>query len=112
MVDPRIRNLVLALLRYGVGYPLVATGGAAVVSRFIGVAFENVLFFVFAVAVVVTGFGAMGGSTSNDALQYGAGITGTSNPGQRWDAPLLVQLMLFVLGLAAVQGVYVLWWAG
>ena len=109
MVDPRIRNLVLALLRYSVGYPLVATFGAAVASRPIGVAFDDFLFFVFAVAAIVTGFGAMGGSSLNDALQYGAGTTGTANPGERWEAPLLIKLLLFVLGLAAVQSVYVLW---
>lgn len=109
MVDPRIRNLFLALFRYGVGYPLVATGGTAVASRHIGVAFDDLLFFVFAVAAIVTGFGAMGGSSLNDTLQYGSGITGTSNPGERWEAPLLIKLMLFVLGLAAVQSVYVLW---
>lgn len=108
MVDPRIRNLILALLRYGVGYPLVATGGAAVASRHLGVAFDDLLFFIFAVAAIVTGIGAMGGSSSSDSLHYGAGTTGTSNSGERWDVPLLVQLMFFVLGLAAVQGVYVL----
>lgn len=111
MVGVRARQVSAVVGRYGVVYPALATGGVVLASRILAVPFDTVLFYVFAVAVVVTGFGAMGGSSSTDALQYGAGVGGTSNPGERWESPLLIKLALFDLGLAAVLSVHAYWWA-
>jgi hypothetical protein len=53
----------------------------------------------------------MAGSTSNDALRTGAGLTATSRPGERWGDATLVRLGLFDLGLAVVLTVHALRWA-
>lgn len=112
MDGDQIRRLALVVARYGVVYAGVATAGAYAASTVVAASFDTVLFVVFAVTAVLVAVGAMGGrSSSNDALHSGAGFTGTSNPGERWETGLLVKLVLFGAGLATVLTVHALWWA-
>lgn len=106
-----MRPILLAVARYGVVYAGIATVGAYLAATAVGPSFDTLLFGVFAVTAVLVGLGAMGGSSSNDALSSGAGFTGTSNPGERWETGLLVKLALFGAGLAAALSVHALWWA-
>ena len=114
MVEASARRVGIVVGRDAVVYPGVATGFACLLSGVLSATFGTVLFAVFAVVAVATatGFGAMAGSTSNDALQTSAGLTATSRPGDRWGAATLVRLGLFDLGLAVVLTVHALWWAG
>ena len=112
MVEASARRVGIVVGRDAVVYPGVATGFAYLLSGVLSATFGTVLFAVFADVAVATGFGAMAGSTSNDALQTSAGLTATSRPGDRWGAATLVRLGLFDLGLAVVLTVHALWWAG
>ncbi|AUV80932.1 hypothetical protein C2R22_04045 [Salinigranum rubrum] len=73
MVEPNARRVAVVVGRDAVVYPGVAAGSASLLSIVLSATFETVLFAVFAVAAIATGFGAMGGSASDDALQAGAG---------------------------------------
>jgi hypothetical protein len=111
MVGTRARRVGVVVGRDAVVYPGVAAGATYLLAGVLPVTFGTLLFAVFAVAAVATGFGAMAGSTSNDALQAGAGLTATSQPGERWGDAALVRLGLFDLGLAVVLTVHALWLA-
>jgi hypothetical protein len=111
VVENRLRQVGVVVGRYGVVYPGIATVGAFGAATVLAAEFETVLFAVFAVAVIVTGLGAMHGSASNDALQTGGGVPSTANPGERWEDVALVKLGLFDLGLAVVLSIDAAWWA-
>ncbi|WP_136603432.1 hypothetical protein [Salinigranum halophilum] len=111
MVETKSRRVALVVVRDAVCYPVVAAGVAFVLASVLSATFGTVLFAVFAVAAIATGFGAMSGSASSDALNAGAGLTATSQPGERWGGATLVRLGLFDLGLAAILTAHALWWA-
>jgi hypothetical protein len=100
------------VVRYGLVYPGIVAGGSFLAADAVAPTFGTVLFAAFAVAAVVTGLGAMSGASSNDPLRFGGGVAGTSDPGGRWEASLLVKLVLFDLGLAAALTIHAVWWVG
>jgi hypothetical protein len=80
-------------------------------STVISAAFGTILFVVFAGVTVLTGLGAMSGSSSNDALRVGAGLTQSATPGDRWNPATLQRLVVLVVGLAAALSIHAFWWA-
>ncbi len=99
------------IARDGVLYPGLVTGGAYLAGTYLTAPFETILFAVFAFTTVIIGIGAMNGSSSNDALQAGAGLTRTGTPGGRWEPATLLRLAAFDFGLAVVLTSHAFWWA-
>lgn len=112
MTGERLRRLGVVVGRDGVVYPTLVTGGAYLASTVVSAAFGTVLFVVFASVTVLTGLGAMSGSSSNDALRAGAGLTRSPTPGDRWSPATLLRLVVFDVGLAAALSLHAFWWAG
>lgn len=54
----------------------------------------------------------MSGSSSNDALRAGAGLTQSATPGGRWNPEILLRLAVFAVGLAVALSIHAFWWAG
>ncbi|MFB6072744.1 MAG: hypothetical protein ABEJ88_07235 [Halobacterium sp.] len=101
MPSDRFRVVLAVVGRYGVLSPGVAAAGAYAASTRLASSFGTVLFYVFAVGVVLTGFGAL--SSSPSTVPGAAGDVGASvGPAERWNDALVVKLVLFDLGLAAV----------
>lgn len=110
MVEERTRRLGGFVVRYGILYPGIVTGGAYLASKVLTASFEIILFTVFAIAAVLTGFSAMSGPSSNDPVLSQGGFFGAADAGENWGASAIVKLVLFVLGLAAVLTVYTFGW--
>lgn len=112
MNGERLRRLGVVVGRDGVVYPSLVTGGAYLASTVVSAPFGTMLFVVFAGVTVLTGLGAMSGSSSNDALRAGAGLTQSATPGDRWNPATLLRLVVFDVGLAAALSIHAFWWAG
>jgi hypothetical protein len=108
----RLRRVGVVVCRDGVVYPSLVAGGVYVASTVVSTPFGTILFVVFAGVTVLTGLGAMGGSSSNDALRAGAGLTQGATPGDRWNPATLLRLVVFDAGLAAALSIHAVWWAG
>jgi hypothetical protein len=112
MNGERLRRLSVVVGRDGMVYPSLVTGGAYLLSTVVSATFGTILFVVFAGVTVLTGFGAMSGSSSNDALRAGGGLTQSATPGDRWNPATLLRLVVFDVGLAAALSIHAFWWAG
>jgi hypothetical protein len=66
---------------------------------------------VFTFTTIIVGIGAMNGSSSNDALLAGAGLTRAGTPGGQWKPATLLRLAVFDFGLAAALTIHAVWWA-
>jgi len=92
-------------------YPGLVTGGAYLAATLLTASFGTILFAVFAFITIIIGIGAMNGSSSNDALQAGAGLARTGTPGGRWKPATLLRLVVFDFGLSVALTLHALWWA-
>ncbi|WP_232688372.1 hypothetical protein [Halobacterium zhouii] len=110
MAQQRVRVLGAIVGRYGVLYPGLAVAGAYAVSTQVGATFGTVLFYVFAGAAILTGFGAASSGPSMVADSVGDVAALMDDPSvsdpdfradrvERWGNTALVKLVLFTLGL-------------
>ena len=111
MSRTRLGRLGVFIGRDGMIYPGLVTGGAYLAATFLTAPFETILFVVFAFTTIIIGIGAMNGSSSNDALQAGAGLARTGTPGGQWNPATLLRLAVFDFGLAAALTIHAVWWA-
>ncbi|MFH5801001.1 hypothetical protein [Haladaptatus sp. CMAA 1911] len=106
MVEERTRRLSGFVTRYGIFYPGIATGCSYLASTILAASFEIILFTVFAIAAVLTGFSAMSGPSSNDPVHAQGGFFGTVDAGENWGITAIVKLILFDIGMAMVLTIY------
>lgn len=112
LIGDRLRRVAVVVGRDGVVYPSLVAGGAYLASTLVSAPFGAILFVVFAGVTVLTGLGAMSGSSSNDALRAGAGLTQTATPGERWASATLLRLVVLAVGLATALSIHAFRWVG
>lgn len=112
MVRGRTRQLGGVVIQYGIAYPGIVAGGAYLTTGVSGMAFDTLLFAVFALTAFLTAIGAMSGPSTGDPINANSGFAGTSDPGESWGSATIVKLLLFTIGTALILTIYTFWLQG